>query len=218
MRRTLIVAAVAAASLAFAGLAQAHVTLHPNALPSGGYVVVDIRVPNERPTANTTKVDVQFPSGFYSVSTEAVPGWKATVEYRKLAKPITVNGQTQSQEVDQVIYTGKLPPSQFVEFPISVAMPKAKAGTILTFKALQTYSNGEIVRWIGPPGADTPAPQVKVTSADSPVADYPGGVGVIKHATRLGQSALGPEGGAVAAVPLLGLAGLGLRRRRRKQA
>jgi uncharacterized protein YcnI len=216
VRRTLIVTTVVAASLVFAGLAQAHVTLHPNALPSGGYVVVNVRVPNERATTNTTKVDVQFPAGFYSVSTEAVPGWKATITYRKLAKPVAVEGGTTNQEVDQVIFTGKLPPHQFVQFPLSVAVPKLKAGSLLTFKALQTYSNGEIVRWIGPPGADTPAPQVKVTSADSPVADYPGGVSVIKHATRLTQSALTPLGGAAAAVPLLGLAGVGVRRRRRK--
>ena len=40
-----------------------------------------------------------------------------------------------------------------------------KAGGTLAFKAVQTYSNGEVVRWIGPPDADEPAPQVKLTSA-----------------------------------------------------
>jgi uncharacterized protein len=39
-----------------------------------------------------------------------------------------------------------------------------KPGTTLTFKALQTYSNGDIVRWIGPPDSEEPAPQVKLTS------------------------------------------------------
>jgi uncharacterized protein len=37
----------------------------------------------------------------------------------------------------------------------------------LTFKALQTYSNGEVVRWIGPPDADEPAPQVKLTAVNA---------------------------------------------------
>jgi uncharacterized protein len=40
-----------------------------------------------------------------------------------------------------------------------------KPGTSLTFKALQTYGNGKVVRWIGPADADNPAPQVKVTAA-----------------------------------------------------
>jgi uncharacterized protein len=51
-----------------------------------------------------------------------------------------------------------------MDFPISVQIP-GKAGDTLTFKALQTYGDGEIVRWIGPPSADEPAPQVKVTGA-----------------------------------------------------
>ena len=40
-----------------------------------------------------------------------------------------------------------------------------KAGDTLTFKALQTYSNGEVVRWIGAPDSEEPAPQVSVVAA-----------------------------------------------------
>ena len=39
-------------------------------------------------------------------------------------------------------------------------MPEGKPGDKLTFKALQTYDDGEIVRWIGPEDADEPAPTV----------------------------------------------------------
>jgi hypothetical protein len=79
---------------------------------------------------------------------------------------------------------------------------------VLTFKVLQVYSNGEIVRWIGPPGAATPAPQVKIVSANSPVAGYPGGVGVIENTTRKTQSAwLTPVDGTAFAAPLLGMTG-----------
>jgi hypothetical protein len=35
---------------------------------------------------------------------------------------------------------------------------------------LQTYSNGEIVRWIGPEGSDNPAPTVALTAGDAPAA------------------------------------------------
>ena len=39
-------------------------------------------------------------------------------------------------------------------------------GKALTFKALQTYTGGEVVRWIGPPDADEPAPQVTLAAAE----------------------------------------------------
>ena len=53
-------------------------------------------------------------------------------------------------------------PGQFQDFPISVQIP-GEAGDTLTFKALQTYDDGEVVRWIGAPESEEPAPQVAVT-------------------------------------------------------
>src|SRR5262245_65661190 len=61
---------------------------------------------------------------------------------------------------------GKIAPGQFQDFPVSVQIPD-KSGSTLTFKAVQTYDNGKVVRWIGPPDASEPAPQVKVTAAES---------------------------------------------------
>ena len=65
---------IAVAGLALAGVAQAHVTVHPNALPSGGFTVVNVQVPNERDKASTVKVDVQIPPGVFFLSTAADPG------------------------------------------------------------------------------------------------------------------------------------------------
>jgi|RhiMethySRZTD1v2_1073278.scaffolds.fasta_scaffold51946_2 uncharacterized protein YcnI len=217
MRKLALLLASLLAALALVGAAQAHVTLHPNALPSGGFQTFVVRVPNERPKASTTKVDVKFPSGFIFLSYAAVPGWNAQVIYRKLAKPVTVFGEKFTQEVDRVVWTaraGGVKPGQFIEFPLSIAVPSAKAGTLLTFKAVQTYSNGEVVRWIGPPSADEPAPQVMVTNANSPVRDYPGGV----SAARKGQSASDHILGFVVGLPLLGAAGLGILYRRRRHS
>jgi uncharacterized protein len=70
-----------------------------------------------------------------------------------------------SEQVTRVTWTGgKIAPGQFQDFPISVQIP-GKAGDTLTFKAIQTYDNGDVVRWIGAPDAEEPAPQVKVTAA-----------------------------------------------------
>src|SRR5919201_2182288 len=214
MRKFIALVTALAAAGALAATAGAHVTLHPNALPSGGFTAIVVRVPNERPKAATTKVDVKFPSGFLFLSYQSMPGWSTKVLYRHLAKPVVVFGETFKQEVDRVVWTargGAIKPGQFIEFPLSVAMPSAKAGTLLTFKALQTYSNGEIVRWIGPPSADQPAPQVLVTSKDSSVRDYPGGV----SAARKDRSARRTLA-FVFGLPLAGLAGLGVLYRRRR--
>ena len=103
------------------------------------------------------------------VSTEPVPGWTAKITKRKLDKPVEVEGEQLTEEVDTVTWTGDgktgiVKPGQFQDFGLSVGMPD-KPGTTLTFKALQTYAGGEVVRWIGPPDADEPAPQVALTSA-----------------------------------------------------
>ena len=181
-----IVAALGGAALALApGAANAHVTMHPNALPAGGFTVVNVRVPNERDAASTKKLAVQLPSGILFLSTLAQPGWKAKVIYRKLAKPVTVFGEKHTTEAGQVIWTATgagIRPGQFLEFPLSISVPETK-GRVLTFKALQTYSNGEVVRWIGGESAEEPAPQVLIVDKDNPLQDFPGGIAAIKLAT-----------------------------------
>jgi uncharacterized protein YcnI len=165
-----IAALAAAGALAVPAAAQAHVTLQPKTAQAGSFTVLDVRVPNERDKASTVKVDVQFPAGFASVSYQPVPGWTVKVIKKKLATPVQTDDGPITEGVSRMIWTGsrkgsgKLGLGQFMDFPISVQVP-GKAGDILTFKALQTYSNGEIVRWIGAPSADLPAPQVKVTAA-----------------------------------------------------
>jgi uncharacterized protein len=154
--------------LALPALAAAHVTVQPNEAPAKGFTVLDVRVPNEEESANTTKVAVQFPDGFAEVSFQPVPGWNVKVKKSKLAQPITTDeGDKLTEQVSEVTWSGgKVAPGEFQDFPISVQVPD-KAGTSLTFKANQTYDNGKVVRWIGPEGSDAPAPQVKVTAAES---------------------------------------------------
>jgi uncharacterized protein len=164
-----IAAAVAAATLILVGPAAAHVTLQPEEAPAGGFTRLDVRVPNERDNAGTTKVEVQFPPGFVFVSTQPVPGWTATVKKRKLDQPVEAEGEQINEEVATVTWTGDgqtgiVKPGEFQDFGLSVGVPD-KPGTKLTFKALQTYDNGEVVRWIGPPDAEEPAPQVTLTAA-----------------------------------------------------
>jgi uncharacterized protein len=219
MRRTITIAA-AVAALAAPTAAQAHVTLQPNTATAGAFTVLDVRVPNERDGAKTTKVDVQFPAGFASASYEPKPGWKVRLVKTRLATPIQTDDGPITEGVSRMVWTrasraGGIGPGQFMDFPISVRIP-GKAGDTLTFKALQTYSNGEVVRWIGASGSDSPAPQVKVIAAKAAAAsDGHGAAGAATAADGAGPSqpaaaASGSDDGNGLSIAALVVGGLGL--------
>ena len=219
MNRTITAATIAAAALALPGAAQAHVTLQPEEAPAGGFTRMDVRVPNEDDKAGTTKVAVQMPPGFYFVSYEPKAGWSVKVTKRKLDKPVEQFGEKITEEVGQVTLTGDgktgiVRPGQFEDFGLSVGVPKGKAGSKLTFKATQTYDNGEVVRWIGAPDADKPAPQVTLTPAEDEEGDAAHG-DEEKAATEQGAAASadsgdddGPSTGLVIAALALGALGV----------
>jgi uncharacterized protein len=168
MRKPTLAAALTAAALVAPAAAQAHVTLQPKTATAGAYTRLDVRVPNERDDASTMKIELQMPPGFASASYEPVPGWKTTVTKKKLDQPIKTDDGEITEGVDKITWTADseqdaIPPGAFRDFGLSVQIP-GKAGDTLTFKALQTYSGGEVVRWIGAEGTDNPAPTVGVTA------------------------------------------------------
>jgi uncharacterized protein len=169
MKNITLASVVTLGVLAVPAVAQAHVTLQPKTAAAGAYVVEDVRVPNETDDAVTTKVAVQFPEGFASASYQPVDGWSVKVVKEKLATPIKTDDGEITEGVKTITWTATseadgIAPGQFQDFPLSVQIP-GKAGDTLTFKALQTYSDGTVARWIGAPDADKPAPQVQVTEA-----------------------------------------------------
>ncbi|MBV9212679.1 MAG: YcnI family protein [Actinobacteria bacterium] len=168
------VLAAALTTMAVPAGAQAHVSFHPNDVPAGANVTFNIRVPNEETNADTTKVDVAVPPGFLDVATQPIPGWNAKVLTRKLAKPVQTDQGKVTEEVSEIIWSGgKIPPGGFQNFAIATAMPDDATGT-LTFKTLQTYSNGKVVRWIGPPSANEPAPTIAVAPKGGAIIDVAG--------------------------------------------
>ncbi|MFB7619670.1 YcnI family protein [Kitasatospora sp. NPDC056181] len=177
-RRIAAVALTAAASVvALAGPAFAHVTVNPGSAPQGGYTAVDIRVPNENDAASTVKLELSLPLDhpLASVRTLPMPGWTATVEKSKLDKPIKVHGNDVNEAVSKITWTAeagtKIAPGQFQEFRVSLG-PLPTDTDKLTFKALQSYDNGDVVRWIdeakdGQPEPAKPAPVLALTKATS---------------------------------------------------
>jgi uncharacterized protein YcnI len=174
MNRRTIALASAGAALALPTAADAHVTVHPNVIPEGAFAELDVRVPNETDDVDTTKVQVQMPDGFAFASADPPPGWKVSFKKTKLATPIETDDGKIDTQVSEITFSGgTIPPGQFRSFPLSVGVP-GKSGDTLTFKALQTYSNGDIVRWIGGPDADEPAPTITISDEGGVIEDSTG--------------------------------------------
>lgn len=153
------------ATLVLAPAAAAHVTLNPREWEAGGFARFAVRVPNERDNASTTRVSLRFPEPILSASFQPVEGWQRTVRMVELDEPIDVEGEQVTERIDTVTWSGgRIRPGEFQEFGVSFRTPE-EPGTELAFPAVQTYSNGEVVRWIGPSDADEPAPIVTVTEA-----------------------------------------------------
>lgn len=171
--------ATGAILLAPAG-AQAHISLHPNTIPAGAFATLDVRVPGEQEGAHVTRVDTLFPPGFTGVDYENVPGWKTRVIEAKLATPIVADGETIDTEVSQIVWTwtgplGRVDNGQFVNFPLSLAIPDNATGHALEFRTVQTYSNGQVVHWIDPSlTAEHPSPRINVTAKGGAIEDLAG--------------------------------------------
>jgi uncharacterized protein YcnI len=178
--RSYLIAAALAVPFALAPVAAAHVTLQPEQAPAGGFTRLDVRVPTERDNASTTKVEMRMPPGFLSVSYEPEPGWDVELTMRELNEPVEQFGERVTEEVGRITFTAQgeanaIGPGEFRDFGLSVAVPEGRPGSMLSFPALQTYSNGEVVRWIGPPDSEEPAPQVELTAAEEEAAAPPPG-------------------------------------------
>ena len=162
--RVRLVVCCAAIALLVAPAAAAHVTLNPGEWEAGGFARFTVRVPNERDNAQSTKVTVQFPESVISARFQPHPTCKRTTEMARLAEPIEEEGEEPiTERIASVTWTCPgIAPDEFEEFGVSFQVPDTP-GEDLLFPTLQTYSNGEVVRWIAPdPEAETPAPRIAV--------------------------------------------------------
>jgi uncharacterized protein len=171
VRAAAAVAVVAVLVGVWAGAASAHVTVSPSTAEQGSYAVLTFRVPNERPSTATTKLQVKLPDDtpFTFAAVQPVPGWSATVEKAPLATPITSHGETVTEAPSIITWSGgRIAPGEFQEFSIQVG-PLPEVGS-LTFPTIQTYDDGEEVAWIqvaeaGQPEPERPAPELTLTDA-----------------------------------------------------
>ncbi|UXY22468.1 YcnI family protein [Streptomyces cynarae] len=173
LRRATTVAALAAAGvLTAAGAAFAHVTVHPESYAKGATDgVLTFRVPNEEDTAATTKVQVFLPTDHPILGVLVSPqdGWTAQVTTTKLKTPVKTDDGTITDAVSQITWTGgRIRHGQYQDFNVAFGQLPENADQ-LTFKTLQTYSDGNVVRWIeeaqkGQDEPENPAPVLQLTA------------------------------------------------------
>ncbi|MEZ5102454.1 MAG: DUF1775 domain-containing protein [Thermoleophilia bacterium] len=171
------VAAVGLGGLTAAGPALAHVQVLPARVAPGDPVLFTVLVPNEAGTPTTT-VELRVPDGVVPFSFEPVTGWKRTE--RRAA-----NGA-----LEGVVWRGSLPVGSFVRFAFLAATPERPGE--LRWRALQTYADGTVVRWIGAPGSDEPA-AVTVVSADAPRQNAGGESGAAEAPAETAAAPADPE-------------------------
>lgn len=155
MRRALLGALAGGLVAALTPAAAAHVTVQPNEAVVGSFSRFVVRVPNERPDGDTTKIVLRMPPLAF-VSFEDKEGWKREVKMVELEEPLVVLDTEITETVGKVTWKGgRIGPGEFLELGFSARMPDAEA--TLVFDALQTYSSGEVVKWTDGPDSETPA-------------------------------------------------------------
>jgi periplasmic copper chaperone A len=149
--------------LALATAAGAHTELDPDEGGPGLQLEVRLHVENERSGAGTVKVELALPASpaIPIVAIPEVAGWTASqlAAAEGTGPRVVWEGGPERDAADLPIVLGPLPATE----------------QRLQFKVLQTYEDGEIVRWIDdwPAGAPEPANPGPVLDV---VADGPGTV------------------------------------------
>ncbi len=152
MRRfSLGVAAVSSLlTLAVVGTSWAHVEVTPEEVAAEEYETLTVSVPTEKEVP-TTEVRVEVPDGFAVSGVQPVPGWDH--EFKEdggFITSITWSG-------------GEIGPQEFQQFLIQAQAPEDPGG--YSWGAIQTYGDGSVVEWTGPPDAELPASIVEVAAA-----------------------------------------------------
>jgi uncharacterized protein YcnI len=176
MRLVVLGVAMIAGLVAGTGTAAAHVIAQPDTVTQGSVTEISFQVPDEEDTASTTRVEVAFPADqpIASVVPKVLPGWTVRIDRTALARPLSSDDGPVTEAVSTITWSGgRITPGTFEDFTVAVG-PLPTTTNHLVFKAIQTYDNGDVVRWIDtskPGGAEPehPAPSVTLKAADAVV-------------------------------------------------
>lgn len=142
-KRLLHIVCVVSFVLSVASIASAHAVMYPQQVTAGSYEKFVLRVPTEKDIP-TVAVRVEVPEGFSVSRVQPLPGWEYELE------------RDDSGHVTAVSWSGgEIGPTEFQEFVIQ-GRTAPEPGPY-AWRAWQTYSDGTVVAWTGPSGADNPA-------------------------------------------------------------
>ena len=140
---------------------------------------------------------MEVPEGFTVTGVQPVPGWQYEFEKDQgLIKAITWSG-------------GQIRPEEFQEFSLQAKTPKDTGD--YSWKAYQTYEDGSVVEWTGPPDAEEPASVVRITSGDSTTDEHgTGKTGAHSEGTAGPTGSTLPESGGPTVQTIATYAAIGL--------
>jgi len=197
MRLSMGLAVFAALLGGGAANAAAHIQVAPAVAAPNDAVRFDVLVPGERSDASTTKVALKVPPGVLPYSFGETPGWSRQLVLAK------------DKSVAQIVWSGRVEPDAFVEFSFLAATPPRPG--VIAWKALQHYSDGSVVRWIGAPDSAEPAAQTEISAGaalQNAGGEGPGGSG--EEAEARTESSEGSSGSDDRLARVLGIAALAL--------
>ena len=201
--------------------AAAHVTVLAPGATQGGFTKLTFRAPTEKDVP-TTSLEVALPADapLAFVRVKPKPGWTHEMTRAAPEEPFEAFGEPVTEVVTRIVWTTTGPgiaPDEFDEFEVSAGpLPETDQ---LVFKALQTYADGEVVRWIeeaeeGAEEPEHPAPVLALAPAEEEDA---GSSAPVDTETEQVASTEATDGGAATTlagvalgVAALALAGAGL--------
>lgn len=144
--------------------AWAHGGFTPNRVARGATAEVDLALPSERPNARTSRVVLSIPRGFTARDCQEPVGWTCAVT------------------ADAVEWTDVARVRAETNFVLTLTVSSTTGTYPLPVK--QTYDDGTVADFSGPPGSKNEAPVITVTGA----APAPTSTGPRPTATRTASS------------------------------
>jgi uncharacterized protein YcnI len=124
------------------GAAAAHIQVRPAQAAPGDPVLWTVLIPSEE-EAGTRQVELAVPKDVLPFSFEDQPGWTRRIRPNR-------DGSVRS-----IVWRGRTPGDGLATFRFLASAPEREGA--IAWKAIQTYRDGDVVRWIGAAGSETPA-------------------------------------------------------------
>lgn len=143
--------------------ASAHVVLTERQAVAGAYHAAAFRIGHGCGEAATTAVTVRLPDAVPTVRPRPKPDWSISFGREPVDPPLSDHGKPLTERIRTVTWTGVLPPDQFDDFALLMALPSASGE--LAFPVIQSCGD-QSVAWDGADAAH-PAPVLTLLPAAS---------------------------------------------------